>query len=135
MRVVQVVFICTFTSVSSFVPLHQKSMHSRSFPFASQLRMGANNDEENTNLKATEDVGSSFATEWKTKQDNAIEPQAKKRFAVVGGGWGGWGAAKALCEAEGVEVTLLDALSDPTGRTPFLSKTGKPGTDLCFIQR
>lgn len=53
----------------------------------------------------------------------------KKKIAVVGGGWGGWGAAKALCQAkEDIEVTLLDALPDPTGLTPYLSKTGKPGT-------
>ena len=53
----------------------------------------------------------------------------KKKIAVVGGGWGGWGAAKALCQSkEVVEVTLLDALPDPTGLTPYLSKTGKPGT-------
>lgn len=47
------------------------------------------------------------------------------RVAVVGGGWGGWGAAKALVEA-GCEVVLLDALPDPTGATPYLTPTGKP---------
>jgi NADPH-dependent 2,4-dienoyl-CoA reductase/sulfur reductase-like enzyme len=72
-----------------------------------------------------EDVVSA-ATEWAKKQEET-KPR-KKRFAVVGGGWGGWGAAKALCEAqEDVEVTLFDALPDPTGATPFLSKTGKAG--------
>ena len=46
---------------------------------------------------------------------------------VVGGGWGGWGAAKALCEASTpVRVTLLDALQDPTGATVPLTPTGKP---------
>jgi NADPH-dependent 2,4-dienoyl-CoA reductase/sulfur reductase-like enzyme len=40
--------------------------------------------------------------------------QAKK-YVVIGGGWGGWGAAKALCENDDVEVTLIDALPDPTG--------------------
>jgi NADPH-dependent 2,4-dienoyl-CoA reductase/sulfur reductase-like enzyme len=39
-----------------------------------------------------------------------------KKYVVVGGGWGGWGAAKALCEgSEDVDVTLIDALPDPTG--------------------
>ena len=39
-----------------------------------------------------------------------------KKYVVVGGGWGGWGAAKALCESEiNVDVTLIDALPDPTG--------------------
>jgi NADPH-dependent 2,4-dienoyl-CoA reductase/sulfur reductase-like enzyme len=41
---------------------------------------------------------------------------AKKKYVVVGGGWGGWGAAKALCEGmEDADVTLIDALPDPTG--------------------
>lgn len=51
----------------------------------------------------------------------------KKKFLVIGGGWGGWGAAKALCESGvNADVILLDALPDPTGTTPYLSKTGKP---------
>ena len=44
---------------------------------------------------------------------------------VVGAGWGGWGAAK-TCLANGCRVTLLDALPDPTGYTPYLTPTGKP---------
>ena len=44
---------------------------------------------------------------------------------VIGGGWGGWGAAKALCEA-GVRVTLIDGMTDPTGRTPMRTASGKP---------
>jgi uncharacterized protein with NAD-binding domain and iron-sulfur cluster len=55
------------------------------------------------------------------------EQLAKRRYLIVGGGWGGWGAAKALCESGlDAEVILLDALPDPTGRTPYRSKTGKP---------
>ena len=46
-------------------------------------------------------------------------------IAVVGAGWGGWGAAKALVE-NGCKVTLLDALPDPTGKTPYLTPSGKP---------
>eukprot|EP00959_Pyramimonas_sp_CCMP1952_P335421 7022929-Pyramimonas_sp.AAC.1 len=49
----------------------------------------------------------------------------KPHVAVVGAGWGGWGAAKALCEA-GCRVTLLDGLPDPTGAEPYLTPTGKP---------
>lgn len=37
----------------------------------------------------------------------------------------GWGAAKALVE-NGCRVTLLDALPDPTGKTPYLTPSGKP---------
>jgi len=61
-------------------------------------------------------------------EDNALQAQASPtRIAIVGGGWGGWGAAKSICESrENVEVILLDALPDPTGNTPFLSKSGKP---------
>lgn len=60
-------------------------------------------------------------------EETAITTRAKK-YIVVGGGWGGWGAAKALCESgiDNVEVTMIDALPDPTGKTPYLSPTGKP---------
>jgi uncharacterized protein with NAD-binding domain and iron-sulfur cluster len=44
---------------------------------------------------------------------------------VIGAGWAGWGAAKALCEA-GVRVTLVDGMPDPTGHTPLTTKSGKP---------
>jgi len=44
---------------------------------------------------------------------------------VIGAGWGGWGAAKALCEA-GVRVTLLDGMADPSGSTPLTTASGKP---------
>lgn len=54
-------------------------------------------------------------------------PVKKKKYVVVGAGWGGWGAAKALCESQdNAEVIIIDALPDPTGKTPYLSKTGKP---------
>ena len=48
----------------------------------------------------------------------------KPHTVVIGGGFAGWGAAKALCE-NGCKVTLLDA-GEPTGREPYLTKTGKP---------
>jgi uncharacterized protein with NAD-binding domain and iron-sulfur cluster len=71
--------------------------------------------------------------EQKAQQQSSLQPNSssspspKTKIAIVGGGWGGWGAAKAICESqENVEVTILDALPDPTGSTPFLSKTGKP---------
>jgi len=56
-------------------------------------------------------------------------PDNLKSIVIVGAGWGGWGAAKALCQsslANDIDVTILDALPDPTGRKPYLSKTGKP---------
>ena len=49
----------------------------------------------------------------------------RQHVVVVGAGWGGLGAAKSLCEA-GVDVTLIDALKDPSGSTPDLTPSGKP---------
>ncbi len=113
--------------MSSLVPLNQVFGKIRSGTSAFVTRLGESSDGANGEMEPVEESFSSFATEWKKEQDKVTEGDTTKRFAVVGGGWGGWGAAKALCEAEGVEVTLLDALPDPTGKTPYLSKTGKPG--------
>ncbi|NQV09713.1 MAG: FAD-dependent oxidoreductase [Cyanobacteria bacterium] len=49
----------------------------------------------------------------------------QSHVVVIGGGWAGWGAAKALCEA-GVGVTLIDGMVDPTGSQPITTKSGKP---------
>eukprot|EP01038_Epipyxis_sp_PR26KG_P011604 gene11604-15541_t len=49
----------------------------------------------------------------------------KPHVAVIGAGWGGWGAAKTLCES-GCRVTLIDATSDPSGSLPSVTPTGKP---------
>ncbi len=59
--------------------------------------------------------------------DAAAPESRRKKFVVVGGGWAGWGASKALCESKiDVEVILLDALPDPTGVSFFR----QDGTDL-----
>ena len=71
----------------------------------------------------------SVAAEWQQEQKKEYtqDIKRKRKYIVVGGGWGGWGAAKALCESNiDCEVTLIDALPDPTGATPYLSKSGKP---------
>ena len=49
----------------------------------------------------------------------------QSHVVVVGAGWGGWGAAKALCEA-GVRVTLIDGMADPSGSVPITTSSGKP---------
>ena len=49
----------------------------------------------------------------------------RSHVVVIGAGWAGWGAAKALCEA-GVGVTVIDGMADPTGGTPLTSASGKP---------
>ncbi|KAL7548131.1 hypothetical protein ACHAWF_011422 [Thalassiosira exigua] len=73
---------------------------------------------------AAEEVAADDALEDAT---TTAPPTKKKKYVVVGGGWGGWGAAKALCEGDiDADVTLIDALPDPTGKTPYLSPSGKP---------
>lgn len=52
---------------------------------------------------------------------NSKRPHA----VVIGGGFGGWGAAQALCE-NGCQVTLIDALPDPSGSLPYTTPSGKP---------
>lgn len=69
---------------------------------------------------STETAAASAATASAT-----ADSDAPPTVVVVGGGWGGWGAAKALCEA-GCRVKLIDVIPDPTGATPYLSSTGKP---------
>lgn len=57
--------------------------------------------------------------------DKASLGRKQSNVVVIGGGWTGWGATKALCEA-GVGVTLIDGLADPTGSQPITTKSGKP---------
>jgi uncharacterized protein with NAD-binding domain and iron-sulfur cluster len=54
-----------------------------------------------------------------------ITTSLKPHAVVIGAGFGGWGAAQALCEA-GCRVTLLDTLADPSGTTPITTPSGKP---------
>ncbi|GKY93314.1 hypothetical protein MPSEU_000299000 [Mayamaea pseudoterrestris] len=73
----------------------------------------------------------SQAMKWSREESSRVEPanaiNKRKKYVVIGAGWAGWGAAKALCESGiDADVTILDALPDPTGKTPYLSKTGKP---------
>ncbi len=57
--------------------------------------------------------------------DEAPASTKAPHVAVIGGGWAGWGAAKAAL-AQGCRVTLLDAQPDPTGATPMRSRSGRP---------
>ena len=77
-----------------------------------------------------------------SSDSNYNQPPSPKKYVIIGGGWAGWGAAKALCEGlpytippteptdvgnyQFANITLIDALPDPTGATPYLSATGKP---------
>ena len=57
--------------------------------------------------------------------ENGFSVDKKSHVVVVGAGWAGWGAAKALCEA-GVRVTLIDGMADPSGSEPITTESGKP---------
>jgi len=57
--------------------------------------------------------------------DETMPGGRPSHVVVVGAGWAGWGAAKALCEA-GIRVTLIDGMPDPTGSQPITTKSGKP---------
>lgn len=70
---------------------------------------------------------STVTASTETNEEDEDEKKKKKKYVIIGGGWGGWGAAKTLCQSGlDAEVVLIDALPDPTGVTPYLSKTGKP---------
>jgi len=95
------------------------------------------NEDNSTGQEEKAKAVESEAIKWAQKQQRQDDGKGgtksdpgqvkKKKFVVVGAGWGGWGAAKALCESGiDADVTIIDALPDPTGRTPYLSKTGKP---------
>jgi len=107
----------------------------------------ANESEDDTEVKNEEESSQAVEEEDKVEQPSAAEAwkklqkqedesekesesnqSPKRKYVVVGGGWGGWGAAQALCENKSIdcEVTLLDALPDPTGAMPYLSANGKP---------
>ena len=104
--------------------------------------MSAEDDESkvlgstNGDVEEPEDVETetpSAAVKWAEQQNLSVggadekTGTKRKKFVVVGAGWGGWGAAKALCESGiDADVTIIDALPDPTGCQPYLSKTGKP---------
>ena len=115
-----------------------------SSPNANNDDAGGENTDEPLNMEDVVEVAEeieSAALDWVKEQakqavesteqapttDESTEKKDKKKYLVIGGGWGGWGAAKALCESGiDADITLLDALPDPTGSTPYLSKTGKP---------
>ena len=40
--------------------------------------------------------------------------QKQPHVAIIGAGWGGYGAAKALAEM-GCKITMIDTILDPTG--------------------
>ena len=88
--------------------------------------LSTQNDDDGEEIK-------SAALEWAKQQnlenmkeenivseDVKIKKDEKKKYVVIGGGWGGWGAAKTLCQSNcNADVTLIDALPDPTGVSYF----------------
>ena len=57
--------------------------------------------------------------------DETMPGGRPSHVVVIGAGWAGWGAAKALCEA-GIRISLIDGIPDPTGRQSITTKSGKP---------
>lgn len=62
---------------------------------------------------------------FKLSASSVTEEKETKHVVVVGAGWAGFGAAKALCEG-GCKVTMIDVIPDPTGTAEMMSATGKP---------
>ena len=85
------------------------------------------NDSEGKAVEQEKEIEKKKELERASLNKDDLKKKKKKKFVIVGAGWGGFGAAKALCESGiDAEVTIIDALPDPTGMTPYLSKTGKP---------
>ena len=118
--------LIVFSTVSLALALVPRQLQVGRTSFSPPIRMSQESGRSDTESTATDEDIPSAAIKWKKDQEAAMSREAKKRFAVIGGGWGGGGAAKVLCESADVEVILLDALPDPTGKTPYLSKSGKP---------
>lgn len=113
--------------IAILISFNLNSCNSFSFPAQnarlrySQLR----SSEENMNIQSSTEEWSQ-TTQEATKDSNDGS-SSRKKYVCIGGGWGGWGAAKTLCQSDvDCDVILIDALPDPTGKTPYLSKTGKP---------
>lgn len=101
---------------------------------------GDDSEKSKDNKAEDEKVEESAAMKWAAEQKEELEKEKaelkqkaeelssdKKKYVIIGAGWAGWGAAKAICESGiDAEVTIIDALPDPTGNTPYLSSTGKP---------
>ena len=109
--------ICThgFTSRITQHPTLGSSINPYSINKNTFLRSEeSDNDESNEEFK-------SVAMEWAKLQAEELKDEEKdnsdkKKYVIVGGGWAGWGAVKALCQSgTDAEVILLDALPDPTG--------------------
>ncbi|KAA8497385.1 15-cis-phytoene desaturase, chloroplastic/chromoplastic [Porphyridium purpureum] len=69
------------------------------------------------------------AAEPEDRPGGGVQPESKVRrqVVVVGAGWAGWGAAKALVETRpDCFVTLVDGLSDPAGQYDMQTPDGLP---------
>lgn len=99
-------------------------------------------EERNEEDRGEKEELQSVALEWAKEQAQEVEEMVqqqqqqqdsggtssdKKKYVVIGGGWAGWGAVKALCQSQiNADIILIDALPDPTGAAPYVSKSGKP---------
>jgi len=116
-------------AVCAFTVLSRRSHHTYTLSATSSTQSAEQFDSEPARDLETNEISSADDIS-KLDPINIQEnenSERRKKYVIIGGGWGGWGAAKAICESGiNADVTLYDALPDPTGVTPYLSKTGKP---------
>lgn len=133
-------FIVPSKRLGKLTPAAVDLRYINSYLYANKPTNGDNEIENvNTNSEKTDEEFQSAALEWAKEQAKELDlddrkeedegkvSEKKKKYVVVGAGWAGWGAVKSLCQSNvNAEIILIDALPDPTGATPYLSKTGKP---------
>jgi uncharacterized protein with NAD-binding domain and iron-sulfur cluster len=90
-----------------------------------RIKKNANNNSSSSSSRRRTESSSALASSSSSSSTPKTDDDEEKTIVVVGAGWAGWGAAKALSEAN-VKVILLDGLSDPTGRTKDVTESGKP---------
>ena len=110
----------SFTRSVSFASFFSSQCtHVSSLTRSSLERRRSHRSSSSSNHKRIFIANASHPTEEKEKK-------TRKKIVVVGAGWGGWGAAKALLESNECEGILLDGLKDPTGKTGQKTASGKP---------
>ena len=110
----------SFTRSVSFASFFSSQCtHVSSLTRSSLERRRSHRSSSSSNHKRIFIANASHPTEEKEKK-------TRKKIVVLGAGWGGWGAAKALLESNECEVILLDGLKDPTGKCGQKTASGKP---------
>ena len=121
----------THTHINTHINTHMmRRLHSKSKSVAEEWYEAEKRVEQT--LPGNPLLEDDINTDIDINTDDINKNNNNKTYVIIGGGWGGWGAAKTLCESlyddatVNSHVILLDALPDPTGKTPYLSSSGKP---------